>query len=114
MDAGKLKHRVQIQAQNGAQDSVGQPDEDFATVATVWADVEPLNGREYFTAQQIVGEVTTRITMRYQPIIDVVAVNERVRIVFEGLNYSIKNVIDVDMRHVTHVLMCGTGVVVYA
>ena len=113
MDAGKLRHRVHLQASEGLQDSVGQPDADWVTVATVWASVEPLNGREYFTSQQIVSEVTTRIMMRYQPLLNIPAVNERMRIAFQGKNYDIKDVIDVDMLHRTHVLMCGTGVVTY-
>jgi len=35
-------------------------------VATVWASVVPLRGREYFEAQKIRSELSYRVTMRYR------------------------------------------------
>ena len=67
MKAGKLRHRVTLQEDQaaGTQDSYGQEVEDWQDVATVWAAVEPLQGREFLGGKQLVAEVTTRIRIRY-------------------------------------------------
>lgn len=79
MEAGKLRHRVTIQKRSRAQDPSGEESDVFTAIAEVWASVEPLTGREQFTAQQILSEVTHRIRMRYIPGITVSA---RDRIVY--------------------------------
>ncbi len=40
--------------------------EKWSTVATVWAAVEPLRGREYFEAAAVQAETTTRIRVRHR------------------------------------------------
>ena len=44
----------------------GQKIETWALVEEVWASVEPLRGRELYTAQQENSKVTTKIVIRYQ------------------------------------------------
>lgn len=66
MRAGQLRHRLEIQTKSGTQDTYGQPAEDWTTQATVWGSVEPLLGRERFTAQQTQAEVTHRIRIRHR------------------------------------------------
>lgn len=51
-------------------DEAGQPIDDWHPVATVWAAIIPLRGRELESARQIHAEVTTRIEMRYRKGID--------------------------------------------
>jgi SPP1 family predicted phage head-tail adaptor len=51
-------------------DEAGQKIEGLIPVATVWSAVEPLRGREFFSAQAVNSEVTTRIRIRYRPGID--------------------------------------------
>jgi SPP1 family predicted phage head-tail adaptor len=65
--AGQLRHVVQIMQPTLAQDASGniKPGEE-TPVATVRAAVESLTGRELYSAQQKVSEVTHKITMRYQ------------------------------------------------
>jgi len=63
--AGRLRHRVQIEADTPTRASDGGDVEAWSTVATVWAGIEPLSGREYFTAQQTQSQVTHKITVRY-------------------------------------------------
>jgi len=52
------------------QDDSGQPLDDWIPVATVWAAIEPLRGREFFAAQAVNAEVTTRIRIRYRSDVD--------------------------------------------
>ena len=64
MQAGKLDKRVTIQQRSTTQDAYGQPVETWADVATVWAGIEDISGREYFAAQSTQNAVQTKITIR--------------------------------------------------
>lgn len=68
----RLRHRVTILRPPGPEDvdEYGQPLDEFVPVATVWAGIEPLRGREYFSAMSEHAEVTTRIRIRYREGID--------------------------------------------
>jgi len=65
MQAGKLRHRIELQSNTPTQDSYGEPIASWATDDTVWASIEPLSGRELLRAQEVQAEVTTRIRIRY-------------------------------------------------
>jgi len=68
----RLRHRVTILRPPGPEDtdSYGEPLDDYVPVATVWAAIEPLRGREYFAAMSEHAEVTTRIRIRYRNDVD--------------------------------------------
>lgn len=66
MQSGKLRHRINILAASNALDSYGQPGNPIAFL-TVWASIDALLGKELAKAQQVVAEVTHKVTMRYQP-----------------------------------------------
>lgn len=65
MRAGWLRHRVEILAKEASRDSFGAEVIAWVTVATVWASVEPLRGREYIEAKQGQVEVSHRVVMRH-------------------------------------------------
>lgn len=73
MKSGQLRRRVQLQASTDTADSLGQPIPSWSTIATYWAQIKPLRGREDVNAQQKKPEVSHRVTMRYtgrdQPIL---------------------------------------------
>ena len=46
VDAGDLRHQVQIQSPSASADSFGQPQATWATVRTAYADVQNLTARE--------------------------------------------------------------------
>jgi len=68
----RMKHRVTIFRSPGPDetDEYGQPLDDPIPVATVWAAIEPMRGREYTAAMAEHAEVTTRIRIRYREDID--------------------------------------------
>jgi len=68
----RMKNRVTIFRLPGPDetDEYGQPFDDPIEVATVWAAIEPLRGREYTAAMAEHAEVTTRIRIRYREDID--------------------------------------------
>ncbi len=110
--APRLRHRVDLQrlttpidpttGQQGerAWETVLEPGEELLP-----AEVVPMSGREYITAQQSMSGVNTRITIRRRP--DVSAVN--MRILHDGTPYDIRAVLpDPSLRH--HVtLVCSSG-----
>lgn len=77
MDAGRLKHRIIIEelediadSDGEVQDSFGAPMRGWQTVATVWASIEPLSGREFITAQSEQSKIVAKITIRTSTIIN--------------------------------------------
>lgn len=67
MRAGRLRHRVELQRAEDGIDGYGEQTPTWRTLATVWAAIEPLTGREYFLANQNNSEVSGRITLRALP-----------------------------------------------
>ena len=68
MRAGMLRHRVTIQPYELVVDDYGAPlhRESWKDVATVWASVEAMSGRDFFAARQEQSEVTHKVTIRYR------------------------------------------------
>jgi len=108
--AGNLRHKVTVQqlvAGSPQQKASGEPDETWTTVATVWASIEPLRGREVLTAQQFGSEVKVRIRMRYCTL--VADITAAMRVVYDGKYYGIVAVIDPMLKHREIELMCTQG-----
>jgi SPP1 family predicted phage head-tail adaptor len=64
--SGQLTRRIRIQRRSTVQDSFGGPALTWIDVASVWAGIEPLTGRELESAQRMASEVSHQITVRYQ------------------------------------------------
>lgn len=62
--AGKLNRRVTIQERIENPTS-GASDPYYQDIATVWASVEPLSGRELFLAQQVQSTTDHMIRLRF-------------------------------------------------
>jgi len=65
MQAGQLRHRIELQSCDGSKNTFGEKEKIWTTYATVWASIEPLRGRELLWAQQISAELTHSILIRY-------------------------------------------------
>lgn len=101
MQAGRLNQRVTISSRATTVDSYGEPTGSWSTLATVWAVVQPLMGREFQEAKQTEAELTTRIRIRYRT--DVTAA---MKAVHGSTTYDIVSVMcpDTDRREL--ILMC--------
>lgn len=104
MRAGKLRHKVTIQQATDSQNSIGEVTKTWSTFAKVWANIQPLAGRELFASQQINAEQTVRITIRALS-----GVEPRMRVLFGTRYYDILSVIDREERGVYMELMCSEG-----
>ena len=102
INAGDLRDRVVIEYRRLGQNQLGEAEESWKPVAKVWANVEPLSGREYFLAQQVQAETTHSVEMRFRPGLN--ASEYRLKIGATTLN--ILSAIDVENLGVKHVLMC--------
>ena len=65
MYAGRMDTRITLQRPETGTDAWGQPIEGWGLIASTWAAVEPLQGREYIAAQAAQSEVTYRLTTRW-------------------------------------------------
>lgn len=93
--AGKLRHRLEIQARTATQDSFGDALTAWATVATRWASIEPQSGRETWRADQQQPDTSGVIKFRY-----FAGLRPRDRIVWGSRVFNVEAVIDPGEEHV--------------
>lgn len=100
MRAGDLRRRITIQQRGVSTDVLGQETpSDWVDIATVWADVSPLSGRELMAAQAARAQINGTVTIRYQrQFSDPVAMAAR-RIVYGSRILNITASRDVDEMH---------------
>ena len=101
MYAISLNHRIQIEQAAEASDGTGDPVRTWSLVATLWASVNALTGREAFNAKQVLAEVTHRVTIRYRT-----GLTPKMRVKFDGRYFDILSVLDAKETKVWLELMC--------
>ena len=101
MDIGKLRHRIEIQNYTTTKDGIGHPVKTWATRDTVWAWIRPMSGREIMNAQQPVGEITHKVTIRYHATI---VVTDRIK--FGTRYFDINFIGNYDERNEFMEIMC--------
>lgn len=104
MQAGNLDQRITLQARSTAQDAAGQPTDTWLDVATVWAQVQAVRGREFFAAAQTQQEQTVKVRIRYRA-----GVTTAMRLLWEGRPHDITGVIPVGRKEMLEI-MCLQGV----
>ena len=101
MNIGKLRHRITLLRQVNEVNDYGASTQIWKRVATVWADVRPLSGREYFSAQQVQSEVTTQIWLRH-----IEGIKPTMKVKFGKREFEIISVLNTQERDVSLQLMC--------
>ena len=89
--------------------AIGETDAAWATYATVYAQIQPMLGREYLAAEQVQSKVDTKIRCRYMPSVTD-GITAKMRVNDSGVYYNIEAAINVDNRNTEWLLMCSTGV----
>lgn len=90
MNIGKLQHRIEIQDNVfGEQDAHGNVEKIPTTLATVWADVMPLSGRELLLAQQVNATTTHAVRIRASDL-----VKPQQWILFKGRTLDINSIVN--------------------
>lgn len=93
LDAGKLRHRVRIEAAVRTADEGGGATETWATVAEAWADIRPASGNEQVAADRRQGRVSHVVHMRAG-----IVVEPEMRLRLGGRVFEIRAVIDLSER----------------
>lgn len=101
MIIGNLRERVTIQYKVVVKDSFGAETITWTELATVWASVEPLAGREFIEGRQEYAEVSTRIRIRQRS-----GIAPEMRVVHGSNVYNILAVIHLETRYREMHLMC--------
>ena len=78
-------------------------------MATVWADIQPLSGREAVIASRISAELTHQITVRYQGIFDNPQQVAQYRVVYRSRIFNIHSALNEDEKRVLVVLLASEG-----
>ncbi len=109
MRAGGLHRRVIIQKTEDHRDPSGQVIHVWSDLATVWAEIKGISGRELMSSGAVFSEATIRIWMRYRD--DVTTANRLIYTLpnIQGQVYSILAVIP-DDRYSRLELLCKGGI----
>lgn len=84
MNAGKLDRRIQIKTKTVTRDTFGAEVTTYEVFATVWAEMVPITGREYFSSSQFINESMVKFRIRYKA-----GINESAIITYDGIDYDI-------------------------
>lgn len=87
VNIGELKQRITLERLARSINNNGFEIETWEPFKTVWAKVENLHGREYFTAAQVKAEKTVKFTIRY-----IKGIDETMRILFKDKVYNITSI----------------------
>lgn len=102
MRAGKLRHRIGIQNETATRDAYGAEVKTWKTYKECWAEIDPPQSREFFSANQTQAEVTTRVRIRYLS-----GVTPNMRIKFNTRYLNINSIINPDERNKELIMMCN-------
>ncbi len=100
MRAGRLRHRIVLQAFVVTVDAWGTPIQAWTDMASLWASVEALHGREFFAAAQVQSEVTHKVRIRHRD-----GITPAMRILHGERTLQIEAILP-DVRGSELVLMC--------
>ena len=104
MKIGDLRQRITLQKSVKTPDGHKGSTEQWQDLATIWASVEPLSGREWFQSHQIKAEVTHRVKVRYREDITV-----QMRFKHRDRNLYIESIIDKKEKRETLEILCREG-----
>ena len=102
--AGTLTKRVTLEASTNTPDPYGEPGQTWGPVATVWAGIDPVSGREIELAKSYAPTVTLRVTIRYRP-----GGTPSMRVRYGDRLFYVNGVIDPHEAHEHLVLYCTEG-----
>lgn len=106
---GALDKRITIQQAVTTQDAVGGQVMTWSDVATVWAHVHPLAGRELINAQSVYAEVTHNMVIRWQSQFNDPQTVAKMRVSYSGRRYNIGAAIHLEEGRRFIVLSCAEG-----
>jgi SPP1 family predicted phage head-tail adaptor len=104
MNIGRLRHRITIQGIRSRQTESGGMIKERYTVATVWAEVKFISGRDLVASKAVLSESIVRFWIRYRT-----DINTTMEIAFKDRIYAIQAVMP-DNKCTFLELLCQEGV----
>jgi SPP1 family predicted phage head-tail adaptor len=104
--AGRLRHRVTIERAAESRDAHGGVALTWSRVATRWAGIEPVSGREFIASEATQANVSHRIMLRAGGL----TITSRDRIRFGDRVFGITTILNRDERGAVLEIMATEGV----
>ena len=104
LQIGRHRQRVTLQDLVEAPDTYGQPIQSWVDVATIWAEVTPLGGREALNVKQVWATASHMVRFRYLGASVVPSAKQR--FAFKGRYLNILNVNNVEERNRSYEATC--------
>lgn len=104
MNPGALDQRVTLQSKSVTRAANGEEVVTWGDVATVWASVAPIRGREFFAAAQMADSIDHRVVIRHRA-----GIAREMRVVWGAVALDIVTVIYRGRKEEIE-LMCVSGV----
>ncbi len=105
MNPGEMRHRIMIKTPTEAQSGTGHITKTWVTLATVWASIKPISGRELLQADQAIAESTVRIRFRY-----IRGLTTECNVIHRGRTLEINRIINVDELNKEFEILCSEAV----
>ena len=102
MQSGILRHRVTFQEPIETLNEVGETITTWRDYKTVWAEVKPIRGDEFWASRQVNAEVTHRVSVRYMECL----LDTKMQIRFKGRYFSIEPPINPDEKNISLTMLC--------
>ena len=109
ISAGMLTRRIKIQRPSTIKDSVGAPCRSWLDVATVWAEIQPLSGKEAVIANRISAELSHQIIVRYQSLFDNPQQVAQMRVLYKARIFNIHSALNEDEKRTQIILLASEG-----
>lgn len=101
MNPGDLNKRITIQTKTSVADGIGGFNDTVATFCETWAGIWPVSGKEIVSNQQLVGQVSHRVRIRYRS-----GVTSAMKILYGTRTFNISSVVDPNEAHEWLDLIC--------
>ncbi len=101
MDIGRLKHKITFQELSQNKNEYGELEGTWNDIKTVWAEVKPVTGRSFFSAQQVNSEITHQVIIRYTK-----GIQPKQRIQFKDRVFEILYVMNFNESNEALQIMC--------
>jgi len=92
----RLRHKITIQQKSSSQDSYGADDGTWSALFTRRASIQPVSGREYYTAKQTESENNVTFLIRHDNISETITTKHRIS--WNSRIFDIESIINVMER----------------
>jgi len=109
MRGGQLRQRATLQRRAASVDAEGSPSEGWTNVGSIWADVQPVGGRELLMAGQLEVKLSHQVATRYRSDLAVTAgaaSGHNMRLLWRGRVLDVQLVEDPEGRRRRLNLLC--------